>query len=200
MTHSTHSPKPPPLSQDAPIPQTPEARVQEALSAVAGWSWGIEDVVRATPPEALVRSRIRDRWTAGALGRGRVTLAGDAAHPMTPNLGQGGCAALEDSVVLARELKAALNPAGGSSGGSSSSGGGGGSSGYPAAAVEAALRRYEAERRARCLPLTVRSWVFGALLQLPYPPVTLARDAFMAGPFNPAHFLDHTAYDCGVIV
>lgn len=34
--------------------------------------------------------------------RGRVALLGDAAHPMTPNLGQGGCQALEDAAVIAR--------------------------------------------------------------------------------------------------
>jgi 2-polyprenyl-6-methoxyphenol hydroxylase-like FAD-dependent oxidoreductase len=34
-----------------------------------------------------------------------VTLLGDAAHPMTPNLGQGGCQAVEDAVVLARCLR-----------------------------------------------------------------------------------------------
>jgi 2-polyprenyl-6-methoxyphenol hydroxylase-like FAD-dependent oxidoreductase len=34
--------------------------------------------------------------------RGRVALLGDAAHPMTPNLGQGACQAMEDAVVLAR--------------------------------------------------------------------------------------------------
>ena len=40
------------------------------------------------------------RW-----GMGRVTLLGDAAHPMTPNLGQGACQAIEDAVVLARCLR-----------------------------------------------------------------------------------------------
>ncbi|KAM0940462.1 putative FAD-binding domain, FAD/NAD(P)-binding domain superfamily [Dioscorea sansibarensis] len=40
----------------------------------------------------------------GQTHRGAVTVAGDAFHPMTPDLAQGGCAALEDAVVLARCL------------------------------------------------------------------------------------------------
>jgi 2-polyprenyl-6-methoxyphenol hydroxylase-like FAD-dependent oxidoreductase len=44
-----------------------------------------------------------------AFHRGRVALLGDAAHPMTPNLGQGGCQALEDAAVIAR-LAAAAEP------------------------------------------------------------------------------------------
>ncbi|HXL90175.1 MAG TPA: FAD-dependent monooxygenase [Streptosporangiaceae bacterium] len=36
-------------------------------------------------------------WT-----RGRVTMLGDAAHPMTPYLGQGACMAIEDGMVLGR--------------------------------------------------------------------------------------------------
>ncbi|XP_041005925.1 monooxygenase 2-like isoform X2 [Juglans microcarpa x Juglans regia] len=40
----------------------------------------------------------------GNLSKGNVTVAGDAMHPMTPDLGQGGCAALEDAVVLGRHI------------------------------------------------------------------------------------------------
>jgi salicylate hydroxylase len=46
-------------------------------------------------------------WTHG----GRITLLGDAAHAMTPFLGQGASAAIEDALVLARCLGAAPTPA-----------------------------------------------------------------------------------------
>lgn len=40
----------------------------------------------------------------GNLSKGNITVAGDAMHPMTPELSQGGSAALEDAVVLARHI------------------------------------------------------------------------------------------------
>ncbi|KAL3564765.1 hypothetical protein D5086_032811 [Populus alba] len=40
----------------------------------------------------------------GKLSKGNVTVAGDAMHPMTPDLGQGGGSSLEDAVVLGRHI------------------------------------------------------------------------------------------------
>jgi 3-hydroxybenzoate 6-monooxygenase len=54
--------------------------------------------------ERGVRYPMRDREPLTAWSRNRVTLLGDAAHPMLPVLAQGGCQALEDAWVLARKL------------------------------------------------------------------------------------------------
>ena len=70
----------------------------------AGWHAPVHTLVEATPEEAILRGDVFDRPPSSFWGRGRVTLLGDAAHPMTPNLGQGACQAIEDAVVLARCL------------------------------------------------------------------------------------------------
>lgn len=60
------------------------------------------DLISATPPEAVYFNRLFDlkpihRWHLGA-----ACLIGDAAHATTPNLGQGGCQAVEDAYVLGK--------------------------------------------------------------------------------------------------
>uniref|UniRef100_A0A2N9HSY5 FAD-binding domain-containing protein n=1 Tax=Fagus sylvatica TaxID=28930 RepID=A0A2N9HSY5_FAGSY len=54
--------------------------------------------------------RYRHPWELlwGNISKGNVCVTGDALHPMTPDIGQGGCAALEDGVILARCLTEAL--------------------------------------------------------------------------------------------
>ncbi|KAE8771178.1 Zeaxanthin epoxidase, chloroplastic [Hordeum vulgare] len=64
-------------------------------------------VIRAKAPLPY-----RNPWAVltSKADRGPVTVAGDAFHPMTPEMAQGGCSALEDAVVLARALSRATTP------------------------------------------------------------------------------------------
>jgi salicylate hydroxylase len=55
--------------------------------------------------KSFSRWSLADRDPLRRWGEGRITLLGDAAHPMLPFLAQGAGAALEDSVSLARHLK-----------------------------------------------------------------------------------------------
>ncbi|KAF7067603.1 hypothetical protein CFC21_073471 [Triticum aestivum] len=73
------------------------------------------DVVRHSDHKSVSWAPLlyRSPWgiLTGPAARGSVTVAGDAFHPMTPDLAQGGCSALEDAVVLARALSRAATPA-----------------------------------------------------------------------------------------
>ena len=60
------------------------------------------DLIRAIPPGALFKWGLRDREPLQQYTKGRVTMLGDAAHPMSPFLGQGACIAIEDATVLGR--------------------------------------------------------------------------------------------------
>jgi 2-polyprenyl-6-methoxyphenol hydroxylase-like FAD-dependent oxidoreductase len=78
---------------------------QDVLERFATWVQPIPELIAATAPEAILRNDMYDRPPAPRWSRGRVTLAGDAAHPMTPNSGQGACQALEDAVALGESLE-----------------------------------------------------------------------------------------------
>ncbi|HEX2910009.1 MAG TPA: FAD-dependent monooxygenase [Chloroflexia bacterium] len=87
----------------------PAGRKQELLDLFDGWHTPIAEIINSTPEKAILRNDIYDRPPLEHWTMGRVTLLGDAAHPMTPNLGQGACQAIEDAVVLARLLSKAGN-------------------------------------------------------------------------------------------
>ena len=93
----------------------------------------------------------QDRPPLSRWGRGRVTLLGDAAHPMLPSLGQGANSAIEDAVVLAHAVATHSDP-------------------------ETALRTYERRRLRRTTALVDGSRALGRIEQTTNLAVTTARN------------------------
>lgn len=97
--------------------------------ALRGCDPALRAVIDATPPDAMRLDRLYLRAPLRQWGAGRVTLLGDAAHPVMPHTGQGAAQSLEDAVGLGRALGRVLH----------------GSD----ADITAALRRYETVRGKR---------------------------------------------------
>ena len=144
--------------KDGPVgsPSGPKAVLTELFG---GWHYPIPDLIDETDEERIRRDDLYDREPlTGSWGTGRVTLLGDAAHPSTPNLGQGACQAIEDAVVVARCLKEV--------GETNMSEG-----------VPSALRRYEDLRRERTAWIVRGSRALGRVGQLENPFLCRLRDA-----------------------
>jgi 2-polyprenyl-6-methoxyphenol hydroxylase-like FAD-dependent oxidoreductase len=109
-----------------------------------GWHDPISSLVRATPAEQILRLDVEYLPDLSSYVRGTTALLGDAAHAMTPDLGQGGCQAIEDAAVLAAHLAATDD-------------------------VQAALARYDRERRPRTQAIARSARRMGRLGQLSNP-------------------------------
>nr|AIU94746.1 zeaxanthin epoxidase [Morus alba var. multicaulis] len=82
----------------------PRGKRERLLKIFEGWCDNVIDLILATDEDVILRRDIYDRTPTLTWGRGRVTLLGDSIHAMQPNMGQGGCMAIEDSYQLALEL------------------------------------------------------------------------------------------------
>ena len=98
---------------------------QELLNGFAGWHDDLAELFRRTDPDQIYKWGLFDRDPMACWSKDRVTLLGDAAHPMLPFLSQGAAMAIEDGYVLAQALA------------------------HWGTDVPAALAAYEAERRPR---------------------------------------------------
>ncbi|HEY1989875.1 MAG TPA: FAD-dependent monooxygenase [Acidimicrobiales bacterium] len=89
------------LPESHSFPEGDEAHLKDTFGH---WPHPIPHLLASTPPHQLVRNDIVDRAMPKRWSDGPVTLLGDAVHPMRPHLGQGGCQAIEDAVVLGSYL------------------------------------------------------------------------------------------------
>lgn len=70
---------------------------QKLLKLFRHWCDDVVTLISETPDHMILQRDIYDRDMIYSWGTRRVTLVGDAAHPMQPNLGLGGCMAIEVS-------------------------------------------------------------------------------------------------------
>ncbi|AZQ70562.1 FAD-binding protein [Streptomyces luteoverticillatus] len=87
---------------------SPGGELAQLRRLFGDWHHPVPDILDAADPAAILRNDVHTTARPlPAFHRGRVALLGDAAHAMAPNLGQGGCQAIEDAVVLAHALATA---------------------------------------------------------------------------------------------
>ncbi len=78
------------------------ADMAELLGVFEGWNSEVRMLLEALPPEDCFKWALFVRDPLSNWTQGRVTLLGDAAHPMLPFLGMGAATAIEDGLVIAR--------------------------------------------------------------------------------------------------
>lgn len=111
-----------------------KSKYKETLqSYFKGWCPQVQTLIERLDPQKTNRVEICDIEPFAQFYKGRVVLVGDAAHSTTPDIGQGGCQAMEDAIYLARSLQ--INTL----------------------SVEDALRRYQEKRNQRANELVLRA-------------------------------------------
>jgi len=111
-----------------------KAQYQDTLKGYfTGWCAPVQQLIERLDPQKTNRVEICDIEPFTQYHKGRVVIVGDAAHSTTPDIGQGGCQAMEDAIYLARSLQ--INTLG----------------------VTDALRRYQDKRNERANELVLRA-------------------------------------------
>ncbi len=137
----------------ATVPSGGHGGLAELRERFRDWCDPIPAVLAAASPEHVLRNDIHYLPRLSTYVDGPVALLGDAAHAMTPNLGQGGCQALEDAATLSVLAEGDD--------------------------LAAALRRYDELRRPRTQELWKRSLQSGTVSHLVPAPARVARNAVL---------------------
>ncbi|XP_040861940.1 monooxygenase 2 isoform X4 [Glycine max] len=101
-----------PTSEEKELAKNPSKMKQLVLRKVEKMPSDIKTFIEKTETKDILTSplKYRHEWELmlGKISKGNVCVVGDAFHPMAPDLGQGGCCALEDGIILARHLAEAF--------------------------------------------------------------------------------------------
>lgn len=130
-------------------PSTPYK--QHLCHRFGDYAFDVPSILAATPETDILYHELFDRPPLEKLSRGAVCLLGDAAHPTTPNLGQGAAMAIESAIILARSL-------------------------VDSTSLAEAITLYELTRLPRTSTVTRRSRLVGAMAQLRNPVLRWLRD------------------------
>lgn len=170
---------------DKGIEADPSKMKQFVLSKLGNVSSKVRDTFEKTDLNSMIWSQLKYRhpWELlwGNVSKGNVAVAGDAFHPMTPDIGQGGCSTLEDAVILARILAEALMRGGDEE-----------------MEIRMGLERYAKERRWRSVKLVSVAYVMGFVQQSNGSVISFFRDKVVA-KFLAGLLLRMSDFDCGTL-
>jgi len=173
---------------DKELAQDPAKLKQYVLNKLEKMPSDVKHFIENTELDTFQSAPLRHRhpWELmmGNISKGNVCVAGDALHPMSPDLGQGGCCALEDGVVLARCLGEAFSK-------------------KPKEEeeeeykrIEESLKRYANERKWRCIDLITTSYIVGYIQHSGSKFVNFFRDKILA-TYLASQLLKKSNFDCG---
>ncbi|XP_043702437.1 monooxygenase 2-like isoform X5 [Telopea speciosissima] len=183
-----------PSAEHKDIQENPAMMKQFVLSNLGKVPEALENAIESTPLGSFVASQLKFRkpWNLlwGEISKGNVCVAGDALHPMTPDIGQGGCSALEDGVVLARCLAEALSKESR------------GESNFKVEdefnSIKKGLEKFAKERRWRSFELISTAYLVGLIQQSEGKVYSFLRDNLLSS-FLAGLLLKRASYDCGTL-
>ncbi|KAL7206982.1 hypothetical protein ACSBR2_019639 [Camellia fascicularis] len=182
-----------PSSKDKEVEENPAKMKDFVLSKLGKVPDKVKTTVEMTELNNIMCSslRLRHPWELlwGNISKGNVCVLGDAFHPMTPDLGQGGCAALEDGVTLARCLAKALLEKPNVEPNENAE-----KEEYKR--IEMGLKKYAKERRWRGFDLIATAYMVGLIQQGDGVVTSFLRDKMLA-PFLANLLLKKAKFDCG---
>ncbi|XP_072955965.1 monooxygenase 2-like [Typha angustifolia] len=176
-----------PSPQEKEVEESATKMKQYVLSKLTNVPKEVKEAIEISEISEVVSSPLRYRppfsllW--GNITKRNICVAGDALHPMTPEIGQGGCSALEDSIILAKCLsEAILDDHKGAQ--------------DECDRIKQGLDKYAKNRRWRSFQLVATAYVVGFIQQSNGVVISFLRDKLLSNLMSKM-LLNISNYDCG---